>query len=130
MAVAVWSGSLPAWQLLSLTLATASNTAAVKYGKTSLTCQALIVAPLFVILIAKVLDCLIVDEGVDAARGGVIVCLVHLLAELGAPLQAAGCCSWLSVSGMLAASIIRQHKLAWHCSSRARSCTSEQQQGS
>ena len=51
-------------------------------------CQAFVIAPLLMVFIAKVLDRLIVDEAVYGARAGIIVSFVHLLPELGTPLQA------------------------------------------
>ena len=39
------------------------------------------------VFVAKVLHSLVVDEAVNGAGAGIVVSLVHLLAELGAPLQ-------------------------------------------
>jgi len=53
----------------------------------SLACHALVVALFLMLLVAKVLDGLVVDEGVRLARPCLGVCLVHGMPELGAVLQ-------------------------------------------
>lgn len=51
------------------------------------TCHAFVIAPLFMLLIAKVFDCLVVDERVCGSSASLRVCLVHGLPEFCAVLH-------------------------------------------